>query len=59
VQKGVDKDIYLVVDFLELEEYHGNYLHENGVKPLVSKIHDDVFRGPGASLGGFLVSYFP
>jgi hypothetical protein len=56
VKNGVDKDIYLVVGFMELKEYHCHTLHENVVKPPVSQILDDVCGGPYASLDGFLVS---
>jgi hypothetical protein len=34
MQKGVDKDVHLVVDFLESRECHGNALYEKGINPL-------------------------
>jgi hypothetical protein len=59
VQKGIDKGIHLVVDFLESGECHGHALLEKGVKSLVSQRLDDVGGGITASLGGFLMSYYP
>jgi hypothetical protein len=58
-QKGVDKDVHLVVDFLESGECHGHAVHEKGVNPLVSQRPDDVCRGLAISVGGFLVSNYP
>jgi hypothetical protein len=37
MQKGVDKDVYLVVDFLELGEYHVHAPYDKGVNPLCLK----------------------
>jgi hypothetical protein len=59
VQKGGNKDIHLVVDFLELGEFHGHALLRKGVNPLVSRRPDDVCQGLAASLGGFLVLGYP
>jgi hypothetical protein len=42
VQKGVNKDVHLVVDFLESGEFHGHALLKKGVNPLVSQRPDDV-----------------
>lgn len=52
MQKGVNKDVHLVVDF------HGHAIHEKGVNPLMSQKLDDVCRGP-TSLGGFILLDFP
>ena len=59
MQKSVNKDVHLVVEFLESGEYHYHALHEKGINPLVSKILDDVFLGSTTSLGGFIVLDFP
>ena len=59
MQKGVDKDINLVADFLESSEFHGHALLEKGLNHLTSQRLDDVCRGLVSSLGGFIVSYYP
>jgi hypothetical protein len=55
----LDKDIHLVVDFMESRKFHGRTPLEKGVNPLVSQRLDDVFQGLVASLGGFLVLGYP
>ena len=50
MQKGVDKDVHLVVNFLELGEFHGPTLLEKGVNYLVSPILGDVCEGLVANL---------
>jgi len=42
VQKCVDKDVHLVIEFLELEEYYGHFLHEKGINSSFSLRIDNV-----------------
>jgi hypothetical protein len=59
MRKGLDKNIHLVVEFLESGEFHGHTLINKEANPLVSQITIDDFREPTTRMGGFLVSYYP
>ena len=58
MQKDVDKDLHLVVYYLESREYYGHVLHMKGVNPLVYQILDDVCPELATSLGGFPMPKF-
>jgi hypothetical protein len=55
VQKGVNKDAYWVLDFLESREYHDHAHHMKGVSHRVCQIPIDVYSRPTANQGEFSV----
>jgi hypothetical protein len=59
VKKVHNKDIHLVVEFMESRECHSHVLLKKGVIHFVSRRPDVVCQGIATRLGGFLVLGYP